>query len=132
MATEAEMRRLGAALVQRLGPGDVVLLEGNLGAGKTALVRGLLHELGVEGEVRSPTFNLLQSFDTSPPVLHVDLYRVASSAGLGIEDYLDTHLVMIEWPGRAAGLVAPEQAWRIDIAFSGEGRRVTVREPGEL
>jgi len=50
--------------------------------------------------VRSPTFNLMQTFDTEPPVLHVDLYRVASHAGLGIEDYLETHVCLIEWADR--------------------------------
>jgi tRNA threonylcarbamoyladenosine biosynthesis protein TsaE len=112
-----------------LGVGDIVLLDGPLGAGKTTLVRGLLEELGYDKEVRSPTFNLVQVFETQPPVMHADLYRVKSYAGIGIEDYLDTHLCLIEWPDRAAGLVDFESAWRVEIDFEGDGRVIRVRPP---
>jgi len=120
------MRALGASLGLRLKAGDVVLLEGELGAGKTTLVRGLLEGLGHLGPVRSPTFNLVQTFDTSPPVMHADLYRVGSYEGIGLEDYLETHLCLIEWPDRATGLIDPELCWRVRIEFLGEGREVTV------
>lgn len=123
------MRELGAKLGEKWRPGDVVLLEGPLGAGKTTLVRGLVESLGVTEPVRSPTFNLLQTFATNPPVLHADLYRVKTWASIGIEDYLETHLCLIEWPDRAAGLVPDEAAWHIRIDFSPDGRNVTVREP---
>lgn len=125
----AATESVGAGLAPRLKAGDCVLLSGPLGAGKTTLVRGLMMALGVEGPVRSPTFNLVQEFDTSPPVVHVDLYRVNSPAGLGLEDYLDSHLVLIEWPDRLAGLVAIDECWRVDIAFAGTGRRVTLVPP---
>src|SRR5579862_1758809 len=118
VATEAEMRALGAELVANWKPGDVVFLEGPLGAGKTTLVRGVLESLGVTDPVRSPTFNLLQAFDTEPPILHADLYRVKSYLGIGIEDYLETHLCLIEWPDRAAGLVRPGEAWYVAIEFA--------------
>ncbi len=127
---EAATRALGAALARRLRPSDLVRLEGPLGAGKTTLVRGLLEALGHQGPVRSPTFNLLQTFDTDPPVLHADLYRVASAEGTGLEDYLDTHVVLVEWPDRL-----PERAgdWHVEIAFesieNGSGRRATVTSP---
>lgn len=101
-------------------------LEGPLGAGKTTLVRGLLEALGHEGPVRSPTFNLLQAFDTDPPVLHADLYRVSSAEGTGLEDYLDTHVVLVEWPDR---LPDDPEHWRVEIAFEGEGRKATVISP---
>lgn len=123
------MRALGASLVRELRQGDCVLLEGELGAGKTTLVRGALRGLGFEGEVRSPTFNLLQDYATEPPVLHADLYRVESAAGLGLEEYLDTHLCLIEWPDRLKGIVQEENCWRVRIEFEGEGRRVWVEEP---
>jgi tRNA threonylcarbamoyladenosine biosynthesis protein TsaE len=127
--SEADTRAVGAALVHRLVPGDVVLLDGPLGAGKTTLVRGLLQELGFAQPVRSPTFNLIQTFDTSPPVMHADLYRVASYEGIGIEDYLESHVCLIEWPDRAASLVDPHRAWQIHIDFEGEGRRIEVAPP---
>src|SRR5512145_982179 len=106
--TAEAMAELGARLASEWRAGEVVFLDGPLGAGKSTLVRGVLHALGHLGPVRSPTFNLMQSFETTPPVLHVDLYRVKSHAGLGIEDYLDTHLCLIEWPDRAVGLVEEE------------------------
>ena len=123
------MKALGASLARELQAGSVVLLSGPLGAGKTTFVRGLLEKLGVTEPIRSPTFNLLQAFDTRPPVLHVDLYRVASHAGLGIEDYLDTYVVLIEWPDRAHGLVEDEAAWRVDIRFEPLGRSVQIIPP---
>ena len=126
VATEEEMKAFGASLTARLHGGDVVLLEGDLGAGKTTLVRGLLEGLGYLGAVRSPTFNLVQTFPTEPPVMHADLYRVPSYEGIGLEDYLESYLCLIEWPDRTAGLVAPEDCWRIRIDFADEGRIVTV------
>lgn len=125
---EAAMRNLGAQLANRLRAGDLVLLEGPLGAGKTTLVRGLLSALGWEGAVRSPTFNLMQPYATDPPVLHVDLYRLKSGQGLGLEDFSESHLVLIEWPDRLNPV--PEGAWRIEIAFDPDGRRVQIVPPG--
>jgi len=127
--SDSAMRKVGATLVRQLEPGDVVLLYGDLGAGKTTLVRGALSELGYAEPVRSPTFNILQSFDTEPPVLHVDLYRVGSGDGLGIEDYMASHVCFVEWPDETADWLDPEQIWRIDIEFQGTGRKVTVRRP---
>lgn len=123
------MDQLGRELVQKLKAGDVVLLSGPLGAGKTTLVRGMLHGLGNVEIVRSPTYNLIQEFPTDPPVMHADLYRVASHAGIGLEDYLSTHLCFIEWPDRAEGLVDRRACWQIDIQFEGEGRTVQITEP---
>lgn len=125
------MRSLGAEWGRRLKVGDVVLLEGDLGAGKTTLVRGLLEGLGYAGAVRSPTFNLIQTFPTRPPVMHADLYRVPSYEGIGLEDYLDTHLCLIEWPDRAGGLIDPALCHRVKIEFERQGRRVIIEGPGE-
>ena len=126
---EAATRALGAELLGDLHAGDVVLLEGKLGAGKTTLVRGLLEALGRTEPVRSPTFNLVQVFDSDPPVMHADLYRVKSHAGIGIEDYLDTHLCLIEWPDRASGLIPTELAWHVHLQFADPGRIATVTPP---
>lgn len=126
---ESATRLLGAKLSCELKAGDVVLLSGKLGAGKTTLVRGLLKALGHTGPVRSPTFNLIQVFDTSPPVMHADLYRVKSYLGIGIEEYLDTHLCLIEWPDRAEGLVDPSVCWNVALAFADEGRTAEVTPP---
>ncbi len=126
---EAATRALGAELAETLAPGDVVLLTGELGAGKTTLVRGLLAALGWRGDVRSPSYALVLTYPTVPPVLHADLYRVASAAGLGLEDDLPTHVSLVEWPDRLGGLVDPGTAWRVEIAFDGEARTATVSPP---
>ncbi len=127
---EAETRAIGAALAARLKVADIVLLSGPLGAGKTTLVRGLVEALGMTGPVRSPTFNLIQTFDTNPPIMHADLYRVASYQGIGIEEYLDSHLCLIEWPDRAVGLVDPLACWNLQIDFQSQGRIITITSPG--
>lgn len=123
------MRAHGAALVRRLAPGDVVLFHGALGAGKTTFIRGMLHELGVLDPVRSPTFNLIQVFDSTPPVMHADLYRLTGYAGIGLEDYLDTHICLIEWADRADGLVDVDEAWVVEIEFADSGRSVFLHAP---
>ena len=123
------MRALGAELGGRWRVGDLVFLEGPLGAGKTTLVRGLLESLGVKEPVRSPSYNLMQVFDTNPPVVHADLYRLNSYEGTGIEDYLGTHLCVIEWPDRAEGLADADSVWHVKIAFGEHGRLVEIREP---
>ncbi len=128
-SSEAETRALGADLARRLSPGDVVLFEGELGAGKTTMIRGILEALGHPGPVRSPTFNLIQLFDTSPPVMHADLYRLKNAEGIGLEDYLGSHVCLIEWPDRLGGLVAQEDCWRVRIAFSNGGRAVEYIPP---
>lgn len=66
---------------------------------------------------------------TEPPVMHADLYRVESYEGIGIEDFLDSHLSLIEWPDRAQGLMPPENCWKIEILLSGEGREILVYPP---
>lgn len=121
------MRRLGADLVKRFDAGDTVLLEGQLGVGKTTLVRGMILGLGWKQEVRSPTFNLISEYPTKPPIMHADLYRLRSWHNIGLEDYIDTHLCLIEWPDRAKGLV--DKAYRIQISFLEQGREVQLSGP---
>lgn len=126
VASESDMLQLGAALAEEWQTGDCVLLVGDLGAGKTTLVRGVLQSLGVVEGVRSPTFNLMQIFDTQPPVMHADLYRLDNAMGIGMEEFFADHLCLIEWPDRAEGLVDPDQCIVVRIDFAGSGRRVTV------
>lgn len=127
--SEAETRAAGADLAQRLEAGDVVLLHGELGAGKTTFVRGLLQALGYAEPVRSPTFGLIQVFETEPPVMHADLYRLESPRGIGLEDYLATHVCLIEWPDRAAGLWTESSSWNVRLHFAGEGRVIEIESP---
>jgi tRNA threonylcarbamoyladenosine biosynthesis protein TsaE len=120
---EEAMRALGASLGRQWPAGTLVLLEGELGAGKTTFVRGVLEGLGHVGAVRSPTFNLIQTYATIPPVMHADLYRLSSALGLGIEEYLDDHLCLIEWPDRLG--VVDGAVW-VRISFAEGGRVVEV------
>jgi tRNA threonylcarbamoyladenosine biosynthesis protein TsaE len=126
---EAATRRFAAEFGRRLKAGRVVLLEGPLGAGKTTFVKGVLEALGFQGFVRSPTFNLLQTFQTDPPVLHADLYRLTSAQSLGLEEYFDSHLCLIEWPDRLGTVLDKEKCWRVEIDFEGEGRLIRIDEP---
>jgi tRNA threonylcarbamoyladenosine biosynthesis protein TsaE len=93
---------VGARLAASLDPGDVVLVHGELGSGKTTLVRGACRELGVEGPVVSPTFTIGRRYAGRVPVSHLDLYRLASLAaedpGL-LDDYLTPDAIaFVEWP----------------------------------
>ena len=134
LADEAATDTFGRCLAARLVPGDVVLLSGDLGAGKTALARGILAGLGHVGEVPSPTFTLVQSYEVPGvrlPVWHVDLYRLEDPdevEELGLDEILADGALVIEWPERAGGRW-PE-ALHLTLTDSGEGsRRLTARVP---
>lgn len=119
--TSAEGERLAACL----GPGDVVLLHGELGAGKTAFVRGLARGLGAQPDaVSSPTFTLVQEYRGRTTLYHVDLYRLkpAEVADLGLDELIESNgVVAIEWAERWPD--APERAWVVQIDDQGEDRR---------
>ncbi|MBL8065409.1 MAG: tRNA (adenosine(37)-N6)-threonylcarbamoyltransferase complex ATPase subunit type 1 TsaE, partial [Chthonomonadaceae bacterium] len=96
----ASLEDFAAKLGQEFLPGDLVLLSGPLGAGKTTFARGYVTSLAPEIFVKSPTFNLFHVYDSVPPVLHADLYRLTDARGIGLEEYLDNHVCLIEWPDR--------------------------------
>ena len=125
-SSPAQTEAAGAALAQRLHPGDVVLVSGELGSGKTTFVRGACRALGVRGPVTSPTFTIGQLLDGDLEVAHLDLYRLGSLAAEDpalLEDYLTPERVgFVEWPpdGEARfGRVAA----RVLLEHAGEGRR---------
>ena len=119
---------LGRKLAARLGVGDCVALVGQLGAGKTALVRGIAVGLGLEDQrlVASPTFVLVHEYPANVPVFHLDLYRLSAPdeelIDLGIDEMLSEGVVLIEWADRA-GEALPRPHWRIDIELTGETNR---------
>ena len=125
-ATEAIGRQLGA----RLAAGDVVFLTGPLGAGKTVLARGLIRAVAGEPiEVPSPTFSLVQSYDTSPPVTHADLFRLEDPEEvleLGLDDAAMAGVVLIEWPEMGDGFL-PRGALEIAAEEGDEGRQWRFR-----
>ncbi len=122
--------RLGAALASSCERPAVIFLEGDLGAGKTTLVRGFLRALGHAGPVRSPTFTLLEPYEfPAGPVFHLDLYRLADPeelAYLGLRDLLgDRSILLVEWPERGQGELPPADL-QIAIEHLAAGRRVRL------
>src|SRR5690349_12284736 len=121
LANETATAQLMADLALLIGPGDVITLSGDLGAGKTAAARALIRYCaGDENiEVPSPTFTLAQSYDLpSFPLIHADLYRISEPSELeeiGLSPLPDATVVLIEWPERAGSLLPAD---RIDIAFT--------------
>ena len=128
--SEGETGALGRQLARRLSAGDVVLLEGPLGAGKTAFVRGLAEGLGASpDDVSSPTFTLVQFYPGRPSLQHVDLYRLTPVEvdDLALEDLLEEAVMAIEWPDRWRH--PPADAVRVFISVIDEhSRRVEISD----
>lgn len=129
--------RLGQVIAPLLAAGDSVLLYGPLGMGKSTLARGLIRALTTPDEdVPSPTFTLVQFYDSEPPVAHFDLYRLTrpeEAFEIGLDEALDEGCAVIEWPERLGE--APERFLGPDrltliIAEDGEGRLATVSGAG--
>lgn len=135
--TSEDTRAIGKALAEVLGSGDVVVLTGELGAGKTTLVRGVAEGLGAEEHVASPTFTLVREYVTGRvPVAHVDVYRltrVQDVVDLGLEELSDgVAVLLIEW-GDAIEELLPAGRLRVELttpAVDDERRRIEVRTEG--
>jgi tRNA threonylcarbamoyladenosine biosynthesis protein TsaE len=130
LADEAATLAFAGELLIHLQGSPVVFLEGQLGAGKTTLVRGILRALGHEGSVKSPTYTLLEPYEVAGrTIYHFDLYRIGDSEELdfiGFDELLDADaLKLIEWPERGAGRL-PVPDVRIRLSLEGEGRHVEV------
>ena len=133
-ASVRDTRNCASALARALRPGDAVLLEGPLGAGKTAFVSGVARALGAPGQVSSPTFVFVHEYSARIPLVHVDLYRLPEGSDieeLGIREYLDgSRVVLVEWPGRCPSFDWGGRVWRVSISIEGDmHRRITVTPP---
>lgn len=127
---EAATLRLGAALAAGVAPGRVLHLRGELGAGKTTLVRGLLHALGHAGRVKSPTYTLVEPYTLSRlDLYHFDLFRFHDRSewvDSGFRDYFSPETAcIVEWPERAGDLLAPPDL-QIRLEIAGEARQALV------
>ena len=126
----AAMRALGARIAEQLRPGDVVALGGALGSGKTTLARAVLAALGHEGEVPSPTFTIVETYDAlDPPVVHADFYRLEApreADELGLDDYREGAALIAEWPEHAGGFAHEPGCLSVTLEFADHGRKAIV------
>ena len=128
---ELAMRQFGANLITACETGGVIALSGNLGTGKTTLLRGALESLGVSSGVRSPTYTLIEYYELAPLcVAHFDLYRLADGEELeylGYRDYLNPQtMCFIEWPERAEGYLT-NIGLEIHIEYDDDGRQLEFK-----
>ncbi|MFM9884057.1 MAG: tRNA (adenosine(37)-N6)-threonylcarbamoyltransferase complex ATPase subunit type 1 TsaE [Burkholderiales bacterium] len=133
---ETATRALGAALASAITPGIVIFLSGDLGAGKTTLVRGLIRGLGYAGKVKSPTFSLVEPYVFSRlDLYHFDLYRLKSVAewdDSGFREYFGGDAVcLVEWPEQALE-VLPHEDLQIRFVVRDSGRDATIEATTEL
>jgi tRNA threonylcarbamoyladenosine biosynthesis protein TsaE len=130
-----ETEAVAAALAGRLRPGDIVLVSGELGTGKTTFVRGACRALGVSAPVTSPTFTIARRYDGAVPVSHLDLYRLGDLAGedpaLLADELAPDRVAFVEWPevGAPEGLDPARVAARVRLEHRGGDRRLVTIEP---
>ena len=131
----AAMEQLGARLAEALRPGDVIALSGGLGAGKTTLARAIIAALGHQGEVPSPSFAIIETYDPPAlrlPLVHADFYRLKHSEEveeLGLDDYRHGAALIAEWPEMAGGFGHEAGCLSIRLETADRGRKAIV-EPG--
>jgi tRNA threonylcarbamoyladenosine biosynthesis protein TsaE len=135
----AAMAAFGARIAAALRAGDVVALEGGLGAGKTTLARAILASLGHAGEVPSPTFTIIETYAAPPlrlSVVHADFYRLedpSELAEIGLDDYREGAVLLAEWPDHAGGFGHEPGCLTIALApqgENGEGGRIAIARGG--
>ena len=130
-----ETQQVGRRLGEAARPGDVVLLIGDLGTGKTCLTQGIARGLGINDYVLSPSFVIVRELHGRLPLFHVDLYRLdrlEEMGDLGLDDYFyDGGVSVVEWAEKAMGLMPPEHL-RIDLAYvSDTDRKLKLRPKGK-
>ncbi|BBB65375.1 bifunctional tRNA (adenosine(37)-N6)-threonylcarbamoyltransferase complex ATPase subunit type 1 TsaE/phosphotransferase [Undibacterium sp. YM2] len=134
LADEAATQALGKCLAHALTPGMSIFLHGDLGAGKTALTRAMIHAAGHSGNVKSPTYTLAEPYQVSikgqaVTIMHFDLYRMISAdefAEAGFrEEFNDSNICVVEWPEKADG-VLPEPDLNVFLHVAGDGREVEL------
>ena len=135
LSSEAEQLAFGGRLAAALMPGVTVFLRGDLGVGKTTLCRGIVNGMGFKGNVKSPTYTLVEPYEVAGQMLyHFDLYRLGEPSELeymGCRDYFDeVSICLIEWPERGEG-VLPEADLVLEIQVRGRGRRLLCQARSE-
>ena len=129
----AAMQALGSGIAEALQVGDVLALSGGLGAGKTTLARAIIAALGYQGEVPSPSFAIIETYDpplVRLPLVHADFYRLrrpAEAEEIGLDDYRDGAVLIAEWPENAGGFGHESGCLSILLETAGSGRIATVK-----
>lgn len=131
VTSEAEMVALGRSMAAELEPGQVFGLVGDLGAGKTHLVQGILEGLGAGNPAASPTFSLVHEHDDGTlPVAHFDFYRMKSpqeAIGIGWDEYLESgRILLVEWADRFEGALMPADTLWLVLRHTGENTRTVT------
>ena len=130
-----ETMALGKAISDLAKPGSTFCLTGDLGAGKTTLVRGIARGLNIKSVVQSPTFNIMKIyFDGIKPLIHIDAYRLADvDTDIGLDEYIgyETGLTVIEWPNFIERLI-PENSSEIEIVNIGDNNRKITIESNDI
>jgi len=109
-----QTEKLGKALGKVLSGGDFIALTGDLGAGKTAFTKGIAKGLGIDDEITSPTFTIINEYPGQVPLAHMDVYRLRSLQELediGFDDYLEGYVVVMEWADRVKELLPDDVLW---------------------
>lgn len=128
----AAMGAFGARIAGTLQVGDVVALSGELGTGKTTLARAIIRALGHQGEVPSPSFTIVETYDPPAlrlPLVHADFYRLSrpdEADELGLDDYREGAALIAEWPENAGGFAHEPGCLSVALEFADEGRRAIV------
>ena len=128
-----ETRKLASELGRKLDRGSLIILSGDLGAGKTTFTQGLARGLDIKGKVISPTFTIMKVYQGRLPLYHIDAYRMEGiEQDLGFEEYMeDDGVCVIEWPNFIADII-PDESLQIDISFIDEDeRKLTFSAKGE-
>ena len=122
-----ETMQFGKQLANVIEPGDVFKLEGELGAGKTTFIKGVVKALGYKGIVSSPTFTLINEYNVNPKIIHIDCYREQNIDRwffLGINDYFDDNsIIFIEWPEILETIIPLNKSYNIRIKSIGNSKR---------
>lgn len=131
-----ETKQLGTEFASQLQGGDIVCLQGDLGAGKTTFVKGLAQGLGIKEEMTSPTFTLMNTHPVHghasiKRLVHIDTYRLKSENELleiGVEDYLGQPgvITLIEWPEKISGILSQKKVTNVSIGHLGDNREITI------
>tara|TARA_A100001011_G_C14252441_1_gene818524 strand:- start:784 stop:1212 length:429 start_codon:yes stop_codon:yes gene_type:complete len=122
-----ETIQFGKKLAKIIEPGDVFKLEGDLGAGKTTFIKGVVNALGYNGIVSSPTYTLINEYNINPKIVHIDCYREQNIDRwffLGINDYFDDNsIIFIEWPEILESIIPINKSYKIRIKSIGNNKR---------